>query len=94
MPSRAVVQRSHDEEPAAAPYAEAPLPVDHLLHAQADELVEHRSGKPRLDAVAEMHELFLSHLKEHNAGDELLALWGDAKEGEGSWAIDYPDKNV
>ncbi|NOZ20907.1 MAG: sulfatase-like hydrolase/transferase [Planctomycetes bacterium] len=44
--------------------------------------------------VAEMHELFLSHLREHGASEEFMALWGDAKEGAGEWAIDYPDKTV
>lgn len=39
------------------------------------------------DAVKELHELFLDHLRGHGATDEALAPWGS--RGEGTWAIDY-----
>jgi arylsulfatase A-like enzyme len=48
------------------------------------------SGNRRV--VAELHELFLSHLREHGASEACLALWQSAKEGAGTWAVDYPDK--
>lgn len=44
--------------------------------------------------AAELHDLFLSHLSRHGASAECIALWGSAKEGGGTWAIDYPEKVV
>jgi arylsulfatase A-like enzyme len=48
------------------------------------------SGNRRV--VAELHDLFLAHLREHGASEACLALWQSAKEGAGTWAVDYPDK--
>ena len=43
------------------------------------------------DVVREMHNLLVSHLKEHNAPDDALKCWGrnPRLNADGSWAIDY-----
>ena len=44
------------------------------------------------EIVLELHQIFISHLIDHNAPDEFLDLWQKAAnepdEG-GIWAIDY-----
>ena len=65
-----------------------------LYDLTSDPLAAKDVAAENADAVAEMHGVFLDHLKQHDASQEFLALWGDAKEGEGSWAIDYPNKTV
>ena len=46
--------------------------------------------------VAELQALLVEHLKEHGAGDAAVKLWEAAgkEAGEGTWAIDYPNKEL
>jgi len=49
------------------------------------------------ELVADLHQLFLSHLTAHKAPDDLVSLWGRAGTsgaGSGAWAIDYPHPTV
>lgn len=41
--------------------------------------------------VKEMHALLISHLREHDAPDDILRCWGEnpSLNADGSWAIDY-----
>ena len=48
-----------------------------------------------LFSIAELHQIFTSHLADHHAPDEFLALWQRSvggQTGRGSWAVDYADQ--
>jgi len=47
------------------------------------------------EALKELHELFLAHLREYGAADEVIEMWRNTgHRAHGSWAVDYPDKTV
>ncbi len=65
-----------------------------LYDLTGDPLAEHDVAADNPEVVGELHELFLAHLKEHRAPEEVLDLWRVPLEGDGgggSWAIDYPE---
>jgi arylsulfatase A-like enzyme len=65
-----------------------------LYDLRKDPLAKRDLAKDHRKTVSELHDLFLSHLAEHGASESCLALWKSAKEGEGTWAVDYPDKTT
>ena len=60
-----------------------------LFDLTSDPLAERDVAEGNASIVAELHERFIEHLKEHNAPDNFIKLWGDAGEGSGKWAVDY-----
>jgi arylsulfatase A-like enzyme len=66
-----------------------------LYDLEADPLATTDLAADHPDQIVELHELFLAHLQDHGAPQELLSLWHDGKAGQaGAWAIDYPDKEI
>jgi arylsulfatase A-like enzyme len=67
-----------------------------LYDLTADPLAETDVAADHPDVVAELHERFLAHLREHDAPEPTLALWQSVADEttKGSWAIDYPDDTI
>lgn len=65
-----------------------------LYDLTIDPLAKHNIATDNLDIAAELHQIFTSHLADHHAPDEFMALWQrsvDGQTGRGSWAVDYAD---
>lgn len=62
-----------------------------LYDLSVDPLAAEDISADNEDTVREMHELLISHLKEHDAPDDALKCWGrnPRLNADGSWAIDY-----
>ena len=62
-----------------------------LYDLTTDPLAEKDISKDNEEIVREMHEILLSHLKEHNATEDALKCWGKNPRinADGTWAIDY-----
>ncbi len=65
-----------------------------LYDIRRDPLAERNIAAGHAKVVAQLHGLFLDHLKSYGASEACLALWRSAREGEGTWAVDYPDKTA
>ena len=63
-----------------------------LYDIRKDPLAEKDLAAKKPKVVAELHQLLLEHLREHGAPEAVLALWKNAREGDGTWAVDYPNK--
>ena len=77
-----------DETPVHKVLAEHAVP--HVRIAlEPDDVV--RAVRPE-----QLQALLVEHLKEHGAGDAAVKLWEAAgkEAGEGTWAIDYPNKEL
>ena len=76
----------------------APVGADgtpELFDLSVDALAENNIAADNAGLVAELHEMFMTHLVEHNAPEHFLALWRElpSGEGRGTWSIDYPDES-
>ena len=62
-----------------------------LYDLVADPLAEEDVASSHAGVVTELHQLLRSHLEEHRASPEFLALWERPADGsgKGTWAIDY-----
>lgn len=65
-----------------------------LYDLTKDPLAERDLAAKRPGVVKEMHALLIEHLRQHNAPESFIALWKEAKEGDGTWAVDYPEKKA
>jgi arylsulfatase A-like enzyme len=66
-----------------------------LYDLEKDPLAEQNLAADHLDTVAEMHALFIEHLRTHKASDAYVAMWERSTReagGAGSWSIDYADE--
>ena len=48
-----------------------------LYDLTIDPLAKHNIATDNLDIAAELHQFFTSHLADHHAPDEFMALWND-----------------
>jgi len=62
-----------------------------LYDISADPLAAEDILADNENIVREMHDLLISHLKEHDAPDDALRCWGrnPRLNADGTWAIDY-----
>lgn len=62
-----------------------------LYDLPTDPLASVNVAKDNPQVVKEMHEMFMYHLEEHKASDELLRFWSNkpSLNADGTWAIDY-----
>jgi arylsulfatase A-like enzyme len=67
-----------------------------LYDLEADPLAETDIAADHPEQIVELYELFLAHLGQHNASEDMLALWQRTglDQATGTWAIDYPSKTV
>ena len=67
-----------------------------LYDIRNDPLAAKDIARDNTDVLQELHEALVAHLREHGASQETLALWQNTggTDASGSWAVDYPDKNV
>ena len=64
-----------------------------LFDLPNDRLAQHNIAADNGDMLDDLHALFLSHLAENRAPEEVLSLWknaGGSGNLHGKWAIDYP----
>ena len=52
-----------------------------LYDLPVDPLAKHNIAADNLDIAAELHQLFTSHLVDHHAPDDFLALWQRSVDG-------------
>jgi len=67
-----------------------------LYDVSVDSLATNDISADNENVVGEMHELLLSHLKQHNAPEDALKCWGKAPRlnADGTWAIDYGKEEI
>ena len=73
----------------------APVGADgrpELYDLSSDRLARNNIAAGQSDTLDDLHGLFLAHLAENNAPDDVVAIWSRSGGGgnlEGKWAIDY-----
>lgn len=60
-----------------------------LYETGSDPLAEHDVSAEHPEVLAELHELFVEHLRSNRAPESLVELFSSEGAGSGSWAIDY-----
>ena len=93
VPSRATTPFLVTERWGYAPVGADGTPE--LFDLSVDALAENNIAADNVSLVAELHEMFMTHLVEHNAPEHFLALWRElpSGEGRGTWSVDYPDES-
>ena len=93
VPRRATTPFLVTERWGYAPVGEYGRPE--LFDLPEDPIAENNIAADNMELVKELHELFMSHLTEHNASEKFLDLWKEepSGDGRGKWSIDYPDES-
>ena len=60
-----------------------------IYDLKVDPYAENDLSASHADQMEAVHTMFLDHLRMHKASEQAIALWTEASEGEGKWAIDY-----
>ena len=89
VPARASTPFLTTEKWGYAPVGASGAPE--LYDLSVDPLAAQDISADNAGVLREMHDLLISHLKDHNAPDDVLKCWGvnPRLNADGTWAIDY-----